>query len=121
MILFILFVFAVGGAFAFFIRPSKWVWIVTVWLCVPLGQFLWAVVGSYVADIGGCEWSARGPIDCIVYGYDVSEWINDLPYGGYAIAFLGIPWFLVGAVPILGYAAHRLVQSVHRLVLSRRR
>ena len=100
-------VIIIGAACAFATKAKKWVLLVTVWLCVPVGMLLSTTIGWYVAKLGDCRPSAQARIECIVQGYDVSDWINGLVYSGYGFAFVGIPWLVVGAACVAGYGIYR--------------
>jgi hypothetical protein len=109
--LFSLLVLGLGLALAFANKAKKWVTLISIWLCVPTGFLLSTLLGFYVAKVGGCQPSARGPIECIVGGFDVSGWINGLVFSGYAFAFFVLPWFAVGAVLVAGYGIFRAFKT----------
>lgn len=102
-IIFSLIVVILGTVCAFATKAKKWVLLVTIWLCVPTGILLSTKLGFYVAKLGDCHPTARAPIECIVQGYDVSNWINGLVFSGYSFAFVGIPWFAIGAICVAIY------------------
>ena len=76
-----------------------WIILVTGWLCVPLGLASYLGLGLWLQSLGNCYGSrGRDIVECLVLGIDISDWVNGLKMGGYAIALVGVPWFLVGAV-----------------------
>ncbi len=98
-----------GTVIAFAVKAKKWVLIVTIWLCVPVGILLSTTFGFYVAKIGDTATRARGPVSCIVHGYDVSDWMNSLVISGYVIAFVAGPWFVIGAICLAIFGIFRVV------------
>lgn len=75
-----------------------WIILVTGWLCVPLGLALSLGLGLWLQSLGNCyDPRGRDIVECLVFGIDISDWVNGLKTGGYAIALVGLPWFLVGA------------------------
>ena len=111
-ILFILGVIIIGCACTFATKAKKWVLLVSVWLCVPVGILLSTTIGFYVAGIGDCRPSARAPIECVVHGYDVSDWMNSLVFSGYAFAFFGIPWLAFGLICFAIYGVFRGIKAL---------
>lgn len=76
-----------------------WIILVTGWLCVPLGLASSLGLGFWLQNLGNCyDPRGRDIVECLVFGIDISDWVNGLKMGGYAIALVGLPWFLVGAV-----------------------
>lgn len=110
-LVFLLIIIALGTAIAFATKAKKWVLIFTIWLSVPLSSILSIRVGWYVAKLGDCHPSARAPIECVVHGYDVSDWINGLVFSGYAAAFVILPWFVIGAVCVGSYSIFRAIKT----------
>ncbi|WP_298938430.1 hypothetical protein [uncultured Ruegeria sp.] len=102
-LVFSLIVVTLGTACAFATKAKKWVLLLTIWVSVPIGILLSTKLGLYVAKLGDCQPSARAPIECIVRGYDVSDWMNGLVFSGYVFAFVGIPWLVIGAICIALY------------------
>ncbi len=111
-IVFSLIAATLGTACAFATKAKKWVLLLTIWLCVPIGILLSTTLGFYVAKLGDCQPSARAPIECIVWGYDVSDWMNGLVFSGYAFAFVGIPWFAIGAICVALYGIFRALKNL---------
>ncbi len=68
----------------------------------------------YVAKLGGCHPSARAPIDCVVYGFDVSDSINGLVFSGYTVAFVVLPWFIIGGICISACALIQLFRNIRK-------
>jgi hypothetical protein len=110
-IIFSLIVVILGTACAFATKAKKWILLVTIWLCVPIGMLLSTSLGWYVAKLGDCHPSARAPIECVVRGYDVSDWMNGLVFSGYAFAFVAMPWFVIGAIGVAIYSIFRAVKA----------
>lgn len=77
-------------------QVRHWIIIVTVWLSFPVGLLVSTSLGFYLAELGGCHSTRGEDIECIVYGFDISDWINGLKFGGYAFALFALPWFVIG-------------------------
>lgn len=93
-------------------RSAKlWIWGIALWLSVPVGLFLSIIIGLQLAKMGDCHPSAAATITCIVHGYDVSDWVNGLVFSGYAASFLGVPWFGLGLMSIIGASLMRLFRK----------
>lgn len=70
----------------------------TAWLCAswPFVEF---AIGLLAKISGNChDPRGLGNVECIVLGVDISKWVNGLKMGGFAFAFVGLPWLLIGAV-----------------------
>jgi len=48
---------------------------------------------------------------CSLWGVDISGWVNGLRMGGYAMAFYGIPWFVIGGVCLSAALVIRALRS----------
>ena len=80
-------------------RTKFWIILTTVWLSVPLGIATSLGVGIWLQELGDChDPRGRDVVECIVFGLDVTDWVNGLRMGGYAIALFAFPWFVVGGV-----------------------
>jgi hypothetical protein len=80
-------------------RTRAWIVLVTVWLSVPLGLAVSLGVGIWLKDLGNChDPRGRDIVECIVFGLDATDWVNGLKMGGYTIALVALPWFVVGGV-----------------------
>ena len=86
-------------------RAKKWVKIISVWFSVPVALILPLFIGSYVSRLGNCQRIFRESMECIVYGFDVTNWMGMSVTLGYAIAFYALPWFVIGAICVPIYAA----------------
>lgn len=92
-----------GAAIAFGAGQARfWISLITGWLSVPLGIVSYAFIGLYLAEFGGCKPAqAARRVTCNVLGIDISDWVNGTVFGGYAFAFVGLPWFLIGGVIVV--------------------
>lgn len=78
-------------------RTRTWIILLTVWLSVPLGAAFSLGLGIWLKDLGNCyDPRGRDVVECIVFGLDVTNWVNSLRTGGYAIALFALPWFAFG-------------------------
>ena len=107
------------GAVAAWLVTSKrirlWITLVTVWLCVPLGLVSSEGLGLWLKNLGNCyDHRGRDVVECLVFGLDITEWVNGLKMGGYAFAFVGLPWFLVGAVLLAIVLLIRILRTNHQ-------
>ncbi len=55
----------------------------------------------YIANLGNCKPSARGPIECIVNGNDYSNLVNGSVSTGYAFAFIVLPYTVLFAMGLV--------------------
>ncbi len=90
-------------------RLKIWIALISIWLSIPVTFIIDLNLGRYVASLGDCRASAAVSVDCIVYGYDVSDWINGLYAYGYAFAFFAAPWFIVGGIILVLYILVKFV------------
>ena len=75
-----------------------WTVLVTAWLSVPLGIMSSLVFGFWISSANQCNVNGRLAEHCEFLGVDVMDWIEGLASGGYAIVFVGLPWFVIGGV-----------------------
>ena len=105
------------GALAAWIVDSQpvkfWIVLVTVWLSVPLGIASSLGLGIWLKHLGNCyDPRGRDIAECLVLGIDISDWVNGLKMSGYAIALVGLPWFLAGALLVAIILIVRVLRAV---------
>jgi hypothetical protein len=107
-----------GAAVAWFATSKRirlWVILVSVWLSVPLGLVSSIGLGFWLKDLGNCHYPlGRDVVECVVFGLDITNWVNGLKAGGYVVAFYGIPWFLLGAILLAIVALIHTIRAIHR-------
>lgn len=79
-------------------NSRSWFILLTVWLGVPLGLLSSIFLGFWISDANQCVVNGRLAEYCDFLGFDVTDWVAGLTSGGYAMAFVGVPWFVIGLV-----------------------
>lgn len=111
---FVSFVPVIGGVIYYLFRwriSGGWVAVISIWLSVPVGIFLYLWIGALVAQLTDCQPIRREAMECAFAGVDISDWMNSRTGGGYLMAFFGLPWFLCGILCFAIAGVIRVVKS----------